>query len=66
MNAREALAEQTIKLLEVKEENKNLKRRLSEIVSILVRCGGPLNDNLMRFNKTQLTLLNKILAEAEL
>ena len=49
---------------ELKNEIKQMKENFSSISSMIVCIGGPLNDNVHRYNKKQLVIFSQILAIA--
>lgn len=61
MNNEELIAKITKENYELKEENILFKESLNHIKSLLVCIGGPLNDNVLQFNKEQRNYLHKIL-----
>ena len=47
---------------DLKNEIKEMKESFSSIASMIVCIGGPLNDNVHRYNKKQLVIFREIFA----
>jgi hypothetical protein len=59
----EVISRLAILNLELREKLINSESRLQEIRKILYRIGGPLNDNIKKYNKEQLTTFFQIAKE---
>lgn len=61
----EVIAAQAKIIFQLNNQLSNLKLRLHKIQTELVCIGGPLNDNVLNFSKTQKLVCQRILDEAE-
>lgn len=67
MTKNEAIARMAVRLERQRLEIKNYKSRLRAIRVALICVGGPLNDNVLKFNPQQMKYLSdKILVEADI
>lgn len=66
--SKEALAiigQQAIEIANLKEEARDLRERINKACLRMICIGGPLNDNVLQFNKDQLRLIHNIYNELE-
>lgn len=54
------IVEQQLKIRRLEKISSEYEKRLKEINSLLVCCGGPLNDNFDKYNKDQLKIFFNI------
>lgn len=60
MNKDEVISKLVTKTFEQEETINDLKKRINDVNSILYSIGGPLNDNVKKFNKEQLKTFFRI------
>lgn len=60
MTEAELIAKQALRIAELEESLQDRDERLGRIHLMLVCIGGPLNDNVLRFNPEQRQLLHRI------
>lgn len=65
MTQEELIAKITKENYELKEENKEYIEMLRDVLSYFYAIGGPLNDNVLGFDKDQRIFLSKIAKEIE-
>lgn len=65
MTREKALAEYARRSLEFEGQIKEMKEAFRNIDSMLYSIGGPLNDNVHRYNKNQLKIFFRIKDEIE-
>ena len=59
------VARQAVRIIELEDDLKDRDSRLDQIHRLLICMGGPLNDNVLKFNKEQRLYLKRILDLAE-
>jgi hypothetical protein len=59
------IAEQLLQIKDLEQRLEERENALREILGLLVCCGGPLNDNYLRYSKEQLVIFARILRLVE-